>query len=66
MKKFEFLGKRLSKDNLKAIYGGNTEQREEVGNSCNVFCTSNSDCTDTCTSCNEMAGWPRKVCERPV
>lgn len=59
MKKFEILGRSLTKAEQKQIGGGSG------GDSCNAFCTSDSQCTSTCTKCVKMANWDRSVCERP-
>lgn len=64
MKKFQSLGRSLTKDEQKKIQGG--VDQDPISNSCNAFCNSDADCTDTCTKCNPMSGWDKKICERPT
>lgn len=60
MKKFNQLGRSLSKFEQKKINGGS------ISDSCNVICTKDSQCSTTCTKCVKNANWDDGVCERPV
>lgn len=64
MKKFQNLGKGLTKEQQKKIIGGD-ETVGGPGDSCNVICTSDSQCKTTCTKCVKNSNWDNGVCERP-
>jgi hypothetical protein len=55
---------KLTKEQMKLIVGGDATL-ENGDNSCNLGCTSDSQCTTTCTKCEEAPNWPGKFCMRP-